>query len=353
VKNPILQNYQSKLLYVALWAIITAGQVSSIAAIFSIPWGYLITEALVFNTIYACLLIPVWYPVRFNGWERKTWQFNTLVHLFLVELFVALSLSLGSFIMWLLATDSNQYMAYLQFLRWWKIVPGFMCYLVTVLVYYLYIHVEKLREKAANEIRLNQLIKDNELNLLKSQINPHFLFNSLNSLNALILRQPEQAQKMLVALSDYLRYAVLANNTIYATVQHEIENSERYLSIEKLRFGDKLVYELCVDPACLPLQLPAMLLQPLFENAVKHGVYESLQTVHIHAGVTREAHCLTIAVSNDYDAGDVTQKKGSGTGLTNIRERLRLSYGGAATLQTTAENGKFTAILKIPVDGTR
>ncbi|MDR3132962.1 MAG: histidine kinase [Prevotellaceae bacterium] len=349
-KNPIFKNYKTKGLYLFIWLCIICGQILIINATSSYSLEYIIIESVVFNFLYASLLIPVWYPVRFNRWEHKTWQFNVVVHLLLVSLFISLSAPAGYFIMWLLETDNNRYMDYLQLTYGWKIVQGCTFYLVMVLVYYLYIYVEKLREKAANEIRLNRLIKDNELNRLKSQINPHFLFNSLNSLNSLIIRHPEQAQKMLVELSDYLRYAVLANNAIYASLQHEMENIERYLAIEQLRFGEKLVYERTIDPACLPLKIPAMLLQPLFENAVKHGVYESLQTVYINISAKADGQQLAIVISNNYDAGNGSQKKGSGTGLKNIRERLRLSYGATASLHTKMEDGKFIAILQIPVD---
>ncbi|MDR0693678.1 MAG: histidine kinase [Prevotellaceae bacterium] len=348
-KNPIFKNYKTKLLYLLSWAGIICGQILIIHNTARYSLEYVVIDALVFNMLFAALLLPVWYPVRFNGWESKSWQFNVIVHLALVELFVALSVSTGYFIIWLLNTDNNHYLDYLQLSHGWKIVQGCMFYLVMVLVYYLYIHVEKLREKAANEIRLNQLIKDNELNRLKSQINPHFLFNSLNSVNSLIIRHPEQAQKMLVELSDYLRYAVLADNAIYSSLQHEMENIERYLAIEKLRFGEKLVYERTIDPACLPLKIPAMLLQPLFENAVKHGVYESLQTVRINVTAKVDGTQVIFVISNNYDAGNGSQKKGSGTGLKNIRERLRLSYGVTASLHTKIEDGKFIAILQIPV----
>jgi LytS/YehU family sensor histidine kinase len=240
-----------------------------------------------------------------------------------------------------------EYRHFLGISLWWKALEGLLFYVVTVLVYYLYLYMEQLNEKAANEIRLNRLLRDGELNLLKSQINPHFLFNSMNSVNSLIIRNPEQAQKMLVALSDYLRYAVLSSNRVYSCIADEMENIDRYLFIEQLRFGDRLQYKQEIDPAALTAEIPAMLLQPLFENAIKHGVYESLETVRIVAKITKERQYLNIELSNDFDEEGIAQKKGSGTGLKNIRERLRLMYGTSATIQTKAEKGVFTVMLKI------
>jgi sensor histidine kinase YesM len=347
-KNPIFKNYKTKGLYLLLWASITCAQILIEHAATPQPLEYITLDAILFNFLFATLLLPLWYPVRFNGWEYKTWRFNIIAQLLLLLLFIALSISAGYFIMWLLFPDHSAYIDYLQFTHAWKIIQASTAYIITILVYYLYLYVQKLREKAANEIRLNRLIKDNELNRLKSQINPHFLFNSLNSLNSLIIRHPGQAQKMLLELSDYLRYTVLADNAIYATLQHEIENIERYLAIEKLRFGDKLTYRRTIDPPCLPLKIPAMILQPLFENAVKHGLYESLQTIHIHISAKTDSRHLTVTITNNCDTTNETHKKGAGAGLKNIRERLLLSYGTDAALHTQITGGTFTAILQIP-----
>ncbi len=352
-KNPILSNYKAKLLYTGIWVLIIGIKIFSLGHSWGpvVPIEYVVADTITFNTLFALCLLPVWYPVRFTGWERKTWQFNLMAHLLLSAMYVAICLSIGSFIIWLFASDNSDYMRFLNISQWWNIVSGFSFYLVAVLIYYLAMYIERLNEKAKNEIRLNQLVKDSELNLLKSQISPHFLFNSLNSVNSLIVQNPEQAQKMLVALSDYLRYAVLSSNKIYSSLQEEIENIERYLSIEKLRFGEKLIYHPVIDEHCLPLKIPAMLLQPLFENAIKHGVYESLQTVHIDVEINRTDSFLIIVISNDYATDAVSQKKkGSETGLKNSRERLRLSYGDEASLRTKLDNGKFIATLIIPVE---
>jgi len=109
------------------------------------------------------------------------------------------------------------------------------------------------------------------------------------------------------------------------------------------------LYDPDIDPSVLTAKIPAMLLQPLFENAIKHGVYESLETVRIVAKITKDTQYLNIWISNNFDGEGFSQKKGSGTGLQNIRERLRLQYGTSATMQTKAEHGVFTVILKIPV----
>ena len=346
--NPIFGNYRSRILYAGVWALVTA--VQTVVAFLSadVLFEYLLADSWTFNILFAGCIVPLWYPVRFNRWERKTWRFNLAAHFSLASILITGWLLLGYGICWLIGSDNDAYLRFLGMSLWWKALEGVLFYVVAVLVYYLYLYLEQLNEKADNEIRLNRLLKDGELNLLKSQINPHFLFNSMNSVNSLIIRSPEQAQEMLVALSDYLRYAVLATNRVHSCIADEMENIARYLSIEKLRFGDKLVYEPEIDPGCLTAEIPAMLLQPLFENAIKHGVYESLETVRIVVKITKDGQYLNIVLSNDFDGEGVSRKKGSGTGLKNIRERLRIQYGASAALQAKAENGVFAVTLKIP-----
>ena len=346
--NPIFGNYRSRRLYSGIWAMVAAGQTVVAHLATRLPFGFALADSVVFSVLMACFIIPLWYPVRFNRWEYRSGRFNIAAHVVMAGVFVVAWLLAAYALCLPIAAANPEYRRFLTLSLWWKTLEGILFYILAVLVYYIYVYMERLNEKAENEIRLNHLIKDSELNMLKSQINPHFLFNGLNSVNSLIISNSEQAQKMLVALSDYLRYAVLSTNNMYSNVADEMENIERYLAVEKLRFGEKLAYKYEIDPECLSAEIPSMLLQPLFENAVKHGVYESLETVRIMAKVTRGNRYLDIEISNNFDEEGVSQKKGSGTGLHNIRERLRLLYGNAAAMHTKAEQGIFTVILKIP-----
>ena len=338
------------MLYAGIWAIVAILQTVVVyLSATGLHFGYILADSAIFSFTFACFVVPLWYPVRYNQWERKTRRFIFAAHLVLACAVVACWLVICYALCSIIGANDDNYRHFLNMSIRWKAPEGLLFYTVSILVYYLYVHIEQLNEKVANEIRLNNLLKDGELNLLKSQINPHFLFNSMNSVNSLILHNPEQARKMLVAVSDYLRYSVLANKRKFSSVAEEMDNIARYLSIEKLRFGDKLLYEQDIDPSCHSIEIPAMLLQPLFENAVKHGVYESLETVGIVAKITKDGQYLFVSLSNDFDMEGISQKNGSGTGLHNVSERLRLLYGISATMHTKAENGVFTVVLKIPV----
>jgi sensor histidine kinase YesM len=314
-----------------------------------IPFHILLIDTLAFNLLFATCFLPLWYPIRYNSWDKKSWKFNISVHCILYCLIMLVCLGCSYIFTYLFVGNDNAYVDFMISSLPWKILEGSLLYAIIVMVYHLCIAIEQLNEKAANEIRLNKMLKDGELNLLKSQINPHFLFNSLNSLNSLIVKDTNLSQEMLVALSDYLRYTVLATHHEISTLKEEVENIKRYLSIEQLRFGSKLAYEMNMAEDCLPLKIPTMLLQPLFENAVKHGVYESTEVVRIVATATQKMQRLHIEISNNFDAEAVGQRKGSGTGLKNTKEQLRLLYGAEALLQTKVENGKFVVALKIPI----
>ncbi|MDR1021982.1 MAG: histidine kinase [Prevotellaceae bacterium] len=348
--NPILRSYRSRLVYVAGWMIVIDVYISVAFYVSRIPFHILLIDALAFNLLLAMCFLPLWYPIRYNSWDKKSWRFNILAHCILFTLMLAACLGCSYAITYLFAAkDSGVYLDFMVSSLPWKMLEGALLYAIVVMVYHLCIAIEQLNEKAANEIRLTKMLKDGEINLLKSQINPHFLFNSLNSLNSLIIKDANQSQEMLVALSDYLRYTVLATHREISTLKEEMENIRRYLSIEQLRFGSKLAYEMNMAEDCLPLKIPTMLLQPLFENAVKHGVYESTEVVRIVARAAQKMQHLHIEISNNFDTEAVGQRKGSGTGLKNTKEQLRLLYGASALLQTKVENGTFVVALKIPI----
>lgn len=348
--NPILKSYWSRLSYVAVWVIISNVQATVVFFVIDMPFHIIMIDTFTCNFLFAVSFLRLWYPIRYNFWEQKSWQFNVAAHSILLLAVLLVCIALSYAFTYLFVAKDGSYLSFVLSTLLWKIVEGVLLYAIVVMIYYLCIYVERLNEKAANEIRLNKMLKDGELNLLKSQINPHFLFNSLNSVNSLIIKDVNLSQEMLVALSDYLRYTVLATHRETSTLKEEMENIRRYLSIEQLRFGDKLAYDISVADDCLALKVPAMLLQPLFENAVKHGVYESTEMVNITAKAVRKTQYLYIEIINNFDAEATgEQRKGSGTGLKNTKEQLRLLYGALALLQTKIENGKFIAALRIPI----
>ena len=247
----------------------------------------------------------------------------------------------------LVLPEQNDYLAYWDATFPYRIGTGVFMYGLIVLSYFLFVSLSNLSEKNAKEARLETLVKETELKMLRSQINPHFLFNSLNSISSLTITDPEKAREMVVKLSEFMRYALSRKDEEPVSLRNELENLRLYLDIEKVRFGDKLTTEENIEPGCLDFKIPVMLLQPLYENAVKHGVYESTETVRIMTQAKFIDGYFEIIISNNYDPGP-SLKRGTGTGLLNVSRRLELFYGNKGSIKTSKENGIYSVTLYIP-----
>ena len=280
--------------------------------------------------------------------SNKT-TFNIIFnHLTSLVLIIVIWLGLCYTILLIIFQDIPAYWEFLTLSIPVRLISGILLYVMLGLTFYLLIYNFNLQEKLQQEARLNTLLKETELNMLKSQINPHFLFNSLNSISSLTIKDASKAREMVIKLSDFLRYSVSTNSDALTTMDVELENITRYLEIEKVRFGEKLQYDLKTSEDCLKRPVPVMILQPLFENAIKHGVYESTEQVTIHAECSVHKEYTEITIVNDFDP-DAVSRKGAGLGLRNIKERMRLTYYRDDLLKTWADGNTYHVQLKVPV----
>jgi LytS/YehU family sensor histidine kinase len=203
-------------------------------------------------------------------------------------------------------------------------------------------------EYAGRAARLKASLTEARLDALKTQLNPHFLFNTLNSISSLMYTDTEAADRMMTRLSDLLRSTIQNNGAQEVTLREELAFVERYLEIEKIRFEERLRVRIRVDPEALDGLLPAFALQPLVENAVRHGIgpLESGGSLAIDG---RRANGRLVVRITDDGAGAARTPVLEGIGLTNTRARLEELYGGAASLQTGSGNGGgFFAELDVP-----
>ena len=205
---------------------------------------------------------------------------------------------------------------------------------------------ESRSEQRISEIR--ELSKETELNALRQQLQPHFLFNSLNSIQSLTSSDPRKAQKMVIQLSDFLRGTINKANDSKHTVEVEIEHSRLYLEIEKVRFGDRLNVDWKIEESSLTRKIPALILQPLLENAIKHGLYHTIGPVQIVINLECEEDMLVLEVSNPFDPAFVQASKGTGFGLSSLQRRLFLLHGSKGQLTTSQTENVFTVKLRIP-----
>ena len=193
-----------------------------------------------------------------------------------------------------------------------------------------------------------RLAREAELNKLRQQMQPHFLFNSLNSINALIGTQPAAARNMVQQLSGFLRGTLKQEENTLTTLQNELEHLQLYLDIEKIRFGHRLNTDIIFDGSTATLQLPAMLLQPVVENSIKFGLYGTTGSIVIKINTYVQEKQLVITVENPFDPDTAAPQKGTGFGLSAVQRRLHLLYGQQQLLQTHTENNKFVTTITIP-----
>jgi sensor histidine kinase YesM len=207
--------------------------------------------------------------------------------------------------------------------------------------------------RAANQERMlaeaHSLAQQARLSALRYQLNPHFLFNTLNSISSLVVtRRNADAEQMLANLSEFLRTTLAGDPNAPQTLEGELETIDAYLGLERIRFGERLDVVIDCPAELREAQLPHFLLQPLVENAVKHGLAPTDKPVLIQVSARAQGSKIIIAVENDCGEGTVSDG-GTGVGLRNIRERLEAVYGASGRLETMQRDTGFIAIVRFPL----
>jgi two-component system LytT family sensor kinase len=349
VKHPVLNNRVRLIVWWLIWLFLALGQSLLFYYAFGSFSNTVIIDSIISLLIYSGIALSLWYPFQFfnTGETRPTVLITNIVASGAIS--VTLWVLLTKLIMFLVLPEQNNYQEYWDATFPYRVGTGVFIYGLIILSYYLFISLINLSEKNAKEAKLESLVKETELKLLRSQINPHFLFNSLNSVSSLTITDPDKARDMVIKLSEFMRYALSKKDEQPVSLRSELENLRLYLDIEKVRFGDRLLIEENIDENCLEIKMPVMLLQPLYENAVKHGVYESTESVRITTQAKIVSGHIIITISNNYDDAP-SAKRGTGTGVLNVARRLELFYGNKASIKATKENGIYTVNLYISSD---
>ncbi len=292
------------------------------------------------------MLLSLWYPVCF--FDTKINVMYILVQfLFTGIIFITVWLLFSVFICSGVGVlFSIEYTSYSGFYLM-RILVGFLCYLLFVMVFFMIHYHQEIEEKSKHELSLLNMLKQSELDMLKSQINPHFLYNSLNSISSLTILSPKKAQNMIANLSDFLRYSLHSKSDGMISFQQEFENVGKYIDIEKIRFEDRLNISWSIEENTIQKLLPVLILQPLIENAIKYGVYNAINAVQIAFKAYVSHRHLWIEITNPYDPL-YAKKKGEGVGLQNIKKRLENIYGINNLVRINKSDNFFTIIVRFP-----
>jgi LytS/YehU family sensor histidine kinase len=193
-----------------------------------------------------------------------------------------------------------------------------------------------------------KLAREAELHGLRNQLQPHFLFNSLNSISALVGSRPETARSMIYKLSEFLRGTLKKEETTMVTLDEELKQVHLYLDIETIRFGHRLSIQINSGDELKNMQIPSLILQPIVENAIKYGLYDTTNDITITINIFKENNSLLIQIENPFDPNTSHSFKGEGFGLSSIKRRLYLLYHRSDLLITSSSGNLFKTTLKIP-----
>lgn len=226
----------------------------------------------------------------------------------------------------------------------------FILFILSILLIFYWSQKQKMEIEEANE---RQLEKERDsvkiqLNSLQQQFQPHFLFNSLNSINALTISNPQEAQKMVHLLSEFMRGTIQENQAELVTFEEEIKHLKLYTDIEKVRFGERLIVNYKIPSTILDCKLPHLILQPLIENAIKYGLYGNVDTVQIDIEGEMDNNRLIVSMSNPFDALTSSSAKGTGYGLTSIEKKMQILYHQYNLLAIKKTEDLFTIQLTVP-----
>jgi hypothetical protein len=345
--HPILSHRGRLLGYLLSWVIFGAllAAVIAVTGEASLRWAELFALPLAVLLGLECL--PCWYLVRGMAPEEvPVWR---LVGTWLGSGFVLLSLWLGAATLWARVlkyanltpnVDPAMLVPLLVF-------AGCGGVLMAILGLYSAAALERSRDSERRALELRALAREAEMSFLRRQLDPHFLFNSLNSVAALIGSDAAAARRMCLLMADFFRNSLKFGAQQTIALADELKLIETFLAIEKVRFGDRLQRTLDVTEEALIMTVPALLLQPLVENAVHHGIAHLLGGGEIRIGAKVRGNLLDITVENSCDP-DRPPSRGTGLGLANVRGRVESMYGTRARMDVETETDRFRVLLALP-----
>lgn len=307
-------------------------------------WFISIADSLVSNILLAIACVSV---SNILGYYQPKSE-KVLYVLILAAMLTVVIVYVSKLILGIIFSAEITYLSFFDLSLPIRFITSFLCVAWCALANILWYRLEEQTETHERLASAKNLAKEAELNKLRHQLQPHFLFNSLNSVFALTMINPKEAGNMITKLASFLRGTLKRDDEVWVNVAEEMDYIQLYLDIEKVRFSHRLNIEVEVADNTLDLCLPGTLLQPIVENAIKFGLYNTSKSVIIGVRVRVESNALIIQVKNPFDP-EMKATGGTGFGLSSIRRRLYLLFADNSLLQTeTVDNNLYITTLKIP-----
>jgi hypothetical protein len=346
--HPILGRAERLAGYLAAWLIVCV-LLASVFTRLELSWLEALALLGPLCLVYAFVCLSAWYVSRATPLGRSS------IPRILASSGLAASVASGLWIglarVWIavltatvaFAPAADRYARQIPFV----FASGVLLFLLALAVHYTLLAFEAAREAERRQLDLEILARDAELRALRAQLDPHFLYNSLNSISALTASDPSGARRMCVLLGEFLRNTLIVTARARISLADELALADRFLAIEQVRFGRRLRIERHVDEAASACLVPPLLLQPLVENAVTHGIAGLLDGGVVRLGILRDNGYCSIVLENPCDP-DIPRSRPGGMGLENVRRRLAAMFGREASIDARAEAGQFRVELHLP-----
>jgi hypothetical protein len=346
--HPLFTSLRRLGTYLVGWLIV-AVLIAAVSTRLGLSWVESLTLLVPLFFVYSFVCLSAWYVCRATPLGQGS-DLRVIVSCGFAAI-VSGSIWLGLVRTWIIALGSTAMFAEAAS-RYEQQIPylfalGVLLYLVAIAVHYALIAVEAAGEAERQRLQADVLTREAELRALRAQVDPHFLYNSLNSISALTASDPAGARRMCILLADFLRNTLSVSAHENIRLADELALADRFLDIEQVRFGSRLKVERRIDESAADCLVPPLILQPLFENAVTHGIAGMLDGGLIRLDVSLASGLLSIAIENPRD-GDTPAPNRLGLGLENVRKRLAVMFGDSARLSTRSEAERFRVQLELP-----
>ncbi|MDX1501550.1 MAG: histidine kinase [Thermoanaerobaculia bacterium] len=347
--HPILRDRSRLAIYLTGWLFLGGGLALVVAGPRAEHWLESSLLLVPLFLLYSFVCLAAWYPARANPLGRTGVLRISAVHLVGAIAAAALWQLVGrGWAEWLerlrpgLGTVELHRDQVVFFFA-----AGVLLYLLAVAVHYLVLAFEASRQAESRALELKLLAQQAELEAFRAQIDPHFLFNSLNSISSLCGSDAEAARRTAIRLGEFLRSSLELRAAELIPLSEELALAAAYLDVERSRFGDRLVLEERIDPECLDRPVPALILQPLLENALKHGIAHLTERGRVAIRGLLHGRRLHLTVDSSCDP-DRPRARSTGIGLDNVRGRLKLLYGGGGRLTTRDLGNSYRVEIVLP-----
>lgn len=318
---------------------------------------------IVWLPFYTAAVLTFRYYYKTRYWQRfsmaKLIPLTMILSLVLAIMISLLTLAIISPLFWteflgaeVLAKQNITLIGRLAAFIFYNSVISLLFISIWAFIYIVVTTSRQVKESEIRSLRLENSLKEAKLGNLTNQLNPHFLFNSLNNIRFMIYENAAHADEMITAFSEILRYSLTSSKQDKIAIEQELTIIDRYIDIMRLQLGDRLDFQLHFSSSCRQCLIPPMTLQILVENAIKHGIENIKTQAKLNINITQKDKLLLIEVCNPVANSIVTLAHGTGTGLKNIKQRLNLLYGEFAQLSVMSLENNFTVTLAIPMEKT-